>query len=64
MLSKQAIEEFQKIYSTTYGKKLSFMEATEQAHQVMRLYKAVLGYTLKIRSEDSKNDQDINRIYD
>jgi hypothetical protein len=42
MLSKQAIEEFQEIYLKTYGKELSFAEASEQAHQMIRLFKFVL----------------------
>ena len=43
VLSKQAIEEFQEIYFKKYGLKLTFEEAAEQAAQVLRLYKAVLG---------------------
>jgi hypothetical protein len=42
MLSKQAIEEYIKIYRNQYGKELSFADATKQANSLIRLYKAVL----------------------
>ena len=42
MLSKQAIEEFQKLYQETFGTELSFAEATEQASQLLKFYKIVL----------------------
>ena len=41
MLSKQAIREFQEIYLKTYGKELSLVDATAQATQLIRLYKAI-----------------------
>ena len=56
MLSKQAIEEFQGIYLKTYGKELSFAEAAEQAHQMIRLFKFVLGYPLNNQTKDSKDE--------
>ena len=42
MLSKQAISEFRIIYREKYGKELSISEATKQANNLIRLYKAVL----------------------
>jgi hypothetical protein len=56
MLTKQAIEEFQGIYFKTYGKELSFAEATEQAHQLIRFCKFALGYPLNYQTEDSKDE--------
>ena len=41
MLTEQAIQEFQAIYFKTYGKELSFAEASEQAHSMIRLIKLV-----------------------
>lgn len=55
MLSQQAIEEFQEIYFQTYGKELSFAEAAEQATQMIRLYKIVLGYPTNNQPKDLKN---------
>ena len=51
MLTNQAIKEFQKIYSQTYGRELSSPEATEQATQMIRLYKVVLGYHFSINQQ-------------
>ena len=56
MLSKQAIEEFQEIYLKTYGRKLSFDEAAEQAHQFLRFFKFVIGYPLEHQTKDAKDD--------
>jgi hypothetical protein len=56
MLTKQAIEEFQGIYFQTYGKELSFDEATAQAHQLIRFCKFALGYLLNYQTEDSKDE--------
>ena len=56
MLSKQAIEEFQEIYLKTYGRELSFAEATEQAHQFIRFFKFVIGYPLNHQTKDSKDE--------
>ncbi|MCP4255633.1 MAG: hypothetical protein GY775_19950 [Candidatus Scalindua sp.] len=42
MLSEQAIEEFRVIYRNQYGNELSLAEATKQANNLIRLYKAVL----------------------
>jgi hypothetical protein len=52
MLSKQAIEEFQGIYFQTYGKELSFDEATVQAHQLIRFCKFALGYPINYPVRD------------
>lgn len=49
MLSEQMIEEFQKIYFITFGKKLTYEEAINQASQLIRLYKIVLEYPLNER---------------
>ena len=43
MLSQKAIEEFLEIYFKTYGERLLFDEAVEQATRLINLYKAVLG---------------------
>lgn len=43
MLSKRAIEEFQEIYFKTFGKRLSFDDAADQALRLLRFYKFVLG---------------------
>ena len=52
MLSKQAIEEFRKMYSETYGDELSFDEATEKALQLIRLSKFVYKYPIdKLKME-------------
>jgi len=56
MLSKEAIQEFQGIYFQTYGKELSFDEATAQAHQLIRFCKFALGYPLNYQTEDKKNE--------
>jgi hypothetical protein len=56
MLSKQAIEEFQDIYLKTYGRELSFDDAAEQAHQLIRFCKFALGYPLNYKTEDTKDE--------
>ena len=56
MLTKQAIEEFQGIYLQTYGKELSFDEATAQAHQLIRFCKFALGYPVAYTTEDKKDE--------
>lgn len=56
MLSKQAIEKFQEIYLKAYGKGLSFAEAAEQATQIIRLYKAVLGYPLSNKPKELNDE--------
>lgn len=42
MLSKQAIEEFTDIYLKEFGLELSFKEASEQALNLLRLYKTIV----------------------
>ena len=56
MLSKQAIEEFQGIYLKTYGRELSFDDAAEQAHQLIRFFKFALRYPLNYKTEDTKDE--------
>ena len=56
MLSKQAIEEFQDIYLKTYGRELSFDDAAEQAHQLIRFFKFALGYPLNYKTKDTKDE--------
>ena len=56
MLSKEAIQEFQGIYLQTYGKELSFDEATAQAHQLIRFCKFALGSPLNYQTEDTKDE--------
>jgi hypothetical protein len=56
MLTKQAIEEFQGIYFQTYGKELSFDEATAQAHHLIRFCKFALGYPLSHKTEDKEDE--------
>ena len=56
MLTKQAIEEFQGIYFKTYGKELSFDEATAQAHHLIRFCKFALGYPLNHKTEDKEDE--------
>lgn len=41
MLSKEAVKEFQEIYSNSFGRELTDTDATEQAHQLIRLYKLI-----------------------
>jgi hypothetical protein len=60
VLSKQAIEEYQKIYSETSGKELSFAEAVEEAHQMFRFFKFALGYPLTKQEKDSIDEQSQN----
>jgi hypothetical protein len=55
MLTQKAIEEFQEIYLQTYGKKLSFAEATEQALRLIRFCKFALGYPIH-SNEDGKDE--------
>ncbi|HOY08845.1 MAG TPA: hypothetical protein PLB05_02075 [Candidatus Omnitrophota bacterium] len=55
MLTQKAIEEFQEIYLQTYGKELSFDEATAQAHQLIRFCKFALGYPIHY-TEDGKDE--------
>jgi len=56
MLSEQAIKEFQEIYLKTYGEELPFAQATEQATQMIQLYKVVLGFPCNNQSKDLKNE--------
>ena len=56
MLSKEAIQEFQRIYFQTYGKDLSFDEATVQAHQLIRFCKFALGYPLNYQTEGKEDE--------
>ena len=56
MLSKQAIEEFQEIYLKTYGRELSFDDAAEQAHQLIRFFKFALGYPLDYQTKDVNDE--------
>ena len=56
MLTKQAIEEFQKIYLKTYNRELSFDEAAEQAHQLIRFVKFALGYPLDYQTKDVNDE--------
>ena len=56
MLSKEAIQEFQGIYLQTYGKELSFAEATEQALRLVRFCKFALGYPLDYKTGDGKDE--------
>jgi len=55
MLSTDAIREFQEIYTKTYGQELSFVEATEQAARLIRLYKVVLSSSTS-KQEESTNE--------
>jgi hypothetical protein len=57
MLSKQAIEEFQEIYLKTYGKEISFAEAAEQAHQMIRFFKFVLKHPADSPEKDLEDDK-------
>lgn len=57
MLSKQAIEEFRKIYRKTYGKELPFEEAAEQAQQFLRLFKFIVGYPLEHQQRGQNDEQ-------
>ena len=41
MLTKQAVEEFQEIYSRRYGVSLSETEAADMADTLLNLYRAV-----------------------
>jgi hypothetical protein len=41
MLSKEAVEEFQKIYKETFGIELSYEDAAEQGHNLLRFIKFV-----------------------
>ena len=56
MISKEALQEFRGIYFQTYGKELSFDEATAQAHQLIRFCKFALGYPLTFTTEDKENE--------
>jgi hypothetical protein len=58
MLTKEAVKEFQEIYLKTFGTELSDSDATEQAHQLIRLYKLI--YT--IPASDDKNVIEEQRI--
>jgi len=42
MLTKEAIEEFRDVYYREFGIRLSMTEATEQASNLIRLFKSVL----------------------
>jgi hypothetical protein len=59
MLTQKAIEEFQEIYLQTYGKELSFAEATEQALRLIRFCKFALGYPIHSPVRDGETE---NRI--
>ena len=57
MLSKQAVEEYGKIYFAKYGKKLTDEEALEQADNLLNLYKAVYfenSATTAVKKNDEK----------
>ena len=56
MLSQKAIEEFQAIYLQTYGKEISFAEATEQALRLVRFCKFALGYPLNYTTKDREDE--------
>jgi hypothetical protein len=43
MLSKEAIEEFKKIYKQKFKKDLSDIEASRRANNLLNLYKAIYG---------------------
>ena len=47
MLSKQAIEEFQKIYLKEYGDALAFEEAAARAESFLRFFKAIVKPSIK-----------------
>jgi len=55
MLSKQAIEEFQDIYFQEFGQRLSVEEANDQALNIIRLYKTVLG-RISYKEHDEQED--------
>jgi hypothetical protein len=52
MLSEQAIEEFRAIYRNHYGIELPLSEATKQASNLIRLYKAILN---PLKNDTSQN---------
>lgn len=39
--SKEAIEEFQQIYKETYGKEISFDEASEKASKLLKFFNII-----------------------
>jgi phosphoenolpyruvate synthase/pyruvate phosphate dikinase len=41
MLTKEAIEEFRKIYRAVHGVEISFEQASEMANALIKLYRAV-----------------------
>jgi hypothetical protein len=43
MLSKEAIEEFKKIYKQKFKKELSDVEASRRANNLLNLYKTIYG---------------------
>lgn len=57
MLTQKAIEEFQVIYLQTYGKEISFAEATEQALRLIRFCKFALGYPIHSPVTDNETQK-------
>ena len=47
MIPKEAVEEFKKIYKKNFGVNLSDKEALRRATNLLNLYKAVYGSTIK-----------------
>jgi len=60
VLSEQAIEEFRKMYSETYGEELSFDEAAEQAVQLIRFCKFALKYPMDKLKMESTDEWSLN----
>ncbi|MGE4169851.1 MAG: hypothetical protein AB7F28_03940 [Candidatus Margulisiibacteriota bacterium] len=54
MPSQQAIAEFKQLYQQHYGITLSDKEAFEKATSLLRLYKAVLEPTMKMKPDYAK----------
>ena len=42
MLSKQAIEEYQKIFKEEYGQELTFAEAEEQGTRLLKFFEILI----------------------
>jgi hypothetical protein len=56
-LTKEAIEEFQKLYEQECGEVISFEEAEVRAHEIMNLYLVLAEPLPNVREESMRQDR-------
>lgn len=50
MLSKQAVEEYQKIFKKEYGQNLTYAEAEEQGNRLLKFFEILIKIDQKNKS--------------